>query len=333
MYKLLGWHRGTDRKKGALIEPAVPEAPKIETITYGDFTWVNIEAPTKREIEWLAEKYQFNQLALDDCLSRKQISKLDVYPGYLFFVFHYPLYHKETRVATKQQWSAFIGENYLVTIHTGELKTIMALFRDCQANEESRKEYFSGGSGFLLYRILDRSIDAYFPVLDKILSLIEDVEDVVFNEEIEAAVEISVLRRDIITQRAVMFPTRNIFMDMENKLKRFSKVDVTDYYNDLMDHMHKICETLDECKEIIEVFSDTDFRLGTDRVNRILRVLNVLATISLPFIIISSIYGMNLIMPGGIEAGKDFNSFIILMVVMIVISGILLLYFRRRRWL
>ena len=333
MYKLLGWHRRTDRKKEETIEPAIPEAPKIEAITSGGFTWVNIEAPTKREIEWLAEKYQFNQLALDDCLSRKQISKLDIYPGYLFFVFHYPLYHKETRIATKQQWAAFIGEDYLVTVHTGDMKTILALFRDCQAHEESRKEYFSGGSGFLLYRLLDRSIDAYFPVLDKILSLLEGLEDVVFNEEVEAAKEISVLRRDIITQRAVMFPTRAIFTEMENKLKRFSKIDVTAQYNDLMDHMNKICETLDEAKEIVEVFSDADFRLGTDRVNRILRVLNVLATISLPFIVITSLYGMNVIMPGGIEAGKDFTAFIIIMVVMFVIAGILLLYFRRRRWL
>jgi magnesium transporter len=332
MYKLLGWHRGTDKKKEEHFEPAIPEAPKIETITFGDFTWVNIEAPTKRETEWLAEQYQFHPLALDDCLSRKQISKLDVYPGYLFFVFHYPLYHKETRIATKQQWSAFIGENYLVTVHTGGLKTIMALFRDCQVNEESRKEYFSGGSGFLLYRILDRAIDAYFPVLDKILSLLEDVEDVVFDAEVETAKEISILRRDIITQRAVMFPTRNIFMEMENKLKRFSKVDVTDYYSDLMDHMHKICETLDECKEIVEVFKDTDFVLATDRVNRVIRILNIFATIALPFVIVSSLYGMNVHLPGGITIG-DWTTFIVLMLIMIVLSIVLLIFFRRRRWI
>jgi len=332
VYKLLGWHRGTDRKKEEIIEPAIPEAPKIESITYGDFTWVNIEAPTKRETEWLAEKYQFNPMALDDCLSRKQISKLDVYPGYLFFVFHYPLYHKETRIATKQQWSVFIGENYLVTIRTGELKTIMALFRDCQANEESRKEYFSGGSGFLLYRIMDRAIDAYFPVLDKILSLLEDVEDIVFDAEVETAKEISILRRDIITQRAVMFPTRNIFMEMENKLKRFSKVDVTDYYGDLMDHMNKICETLDECREIIEVFKDTDFVLATDRVNRVIRILNIFATIALPFVIVSSIYGMNVHLPGGLTIGS-WTTFIVLIIVMAVLSVVLLIFFRRRRWI
>jgi len=332
MAKLLGWHKGIDKKKEDLEEPVASGALNIETITYGGLTWVNIMSPTERETEWLAQNYQFHPLTLDDCLSRKQISKLDVYPGYLFFVFHYPLYQKETRIATKQQWSAFIGENYLITIHTGELKTTMALFRDCQANEESRKEYLSGGSGFLLYRILDRAIDAYFPVLDKILSLMEDVEDIVFDAEVETAKEISILRRDIITQRAVMFPTRTIFIAMENKLKRFSKTDVTAYFNDLMDHINKICETLDECKEIIEVFKDTDFILSADRINRIVRILNILATILLPFLVISSIYGMNVILPGGLQGGSMKN-FIILIVAMAVITGGMLIFFRRRRWI
>jgi magnesium transporter len=332
MAKLLGWHRGADRKKEDQKEPATQEALNVETITHSGLTWVNIELPTKREIEWLAQNYQFHPMALDDCLSRKQISKLDAYPGYLFFVFHYPLYHKETRIATKQQWSAFIGENYLVTIHTGELKTTMALFRECQANEESRREYFSGGSSFLLYRLLDRAIDAYFPVLDKILSLMEDVEDIVFDAEVETAKEISILRRDVITQRAVMFPTRNIFIEMENKIKRFSKVDVTDYYSDLMDHMNKICETLDECKEIIEVFKDTDFVLATDRVNRVIRILNIFATIALPFVIVSSIWGMNVHLPGGLTSG-GWDTFIVLMIIMAVLSIVLLIFFRRRRWI
>jgi magnesium transporter len=331
MAKIINWHRSPGGEKEK--QPLSPDEPlHIETVTSGDFTWVNITGPTERETSWLAGKYDFHPLALDDCLSRKQVSKLDVYPGYLFFVFHYPLYDKQKRIASKKQWSAFIGENYLVTISSGELKTLTALFRDCQLNQGSCDEYFSGGPGFLLYRILDRTIDSYFPVLDKILSLLEDLEDTVFDEEIEAAQEISVLRRDIITQRAVFFPTRAIFVEMENKLKRFSKTDVTAYYNDLMDHINKICDTLDEAKEIVEVFSDADFRLGTDRVNRILRVLNILATVSLPFIVITSLYGMNVVLPGGLQGGS-FTPFIIILIVMAVMAAGFLLYFRRRRWI
>jgi magnesium transporter len=328
---MFNWHHKADSNMAsAQQQPEGP--PRFETVTWGDLTWVNIQSPTEREMAWLAEQYQFHPLTIDDCLSRKQISKIDVYPGYLFFIFHYPFYHKETRIATKRQWSAYIGDNYLVTVHTEEMKSIMALFRDCQLNEDARQEYFNGGSGYLLYRLLDRSVDAFFPVLDKILTLVEDIEDAVFDEDIEAAKEISVLRRDIITQRAVFFPTRDIFIEMENKLKRFSKTDVTAQYNDLMDHINRICNTLDEAKEIIEVFSDTDYTLATHRINRVARILNILAAITLPFLAISGIYGMNVVTPGGIETG-NIGTFIILIVIMVGAAGGMLYFFHRRRWI
>jgi magnesium transporter len=311
----------------------LPEEPlHVEEITWGDLTWVNIQSPTERDTDYLAEKYDFHTLALDDCLSRKQLPKLDVYPGYLFFVFHFPFYDKQTRISSKRQWSAFVGENLLVTLHTGELKTLVALFRDCQANEDTREEYMSAGSGFLLYTILDRAIDSYFPVLDKIMELTEDVEDSVFDEYIEATKELSIIRRDVITQRAVMFPTRAIFIEMENKLKRFTNVDVTAYYNDLMDHINKICETLDEVQEIIEVYKDADYTLATYRINRVTRLLTIFSAIILPFLAISGLYGMNVILPGGIDAGRPIT-FIVLLLIMGVIACGMLIFFRHRRWI
>jgi len=332
MAKLPGRKKGADRKKEIKEKQAQEEPLHIETITWGDLTWVNIRPPSEREIEYLEENYHFHPLDLDDCLSRKQIPKVDEYPEYLFVIFHLPVFDKETRVTTKRQWSAFVGEKFLITLHTGELRTLTALFRDCQAHEESREEYFSNGSGYLLYRILDRSIDSYFPVLDKILSLMEDMEDNVFDEDVETAKELSVLRRDIIAQRRVMFPTRTLFMSLERRLKRFTKVDLTVYFGDLMDHMTKICETLDELKEVIEVFKDTDYMLATYRINRVTRLLTIFSTIVLPFLIVSSLYGMNVTLPGGVERGS-IQSFLILLLVMLIIAGSMLFFFRRRRWI
>lgn len=332
MANLHSFRKDGDKKKDNLPTVPADHPMDITTITWGDLTWVNVPTPTEREVEWLADTYNFHPLAMDDVLSRKQISKIDTYPGYLFFVFHHAYYQKETRIASKRQWFAFLGDNLLVTVNAAELRTLGALVRDCQANEETRKEYMSNGPGFLLYRIIDRSIDSYFPVLDKILNLMEDVEDAVFDEDIEAAKEISVLRRDIITQRAVMFPTREILVEMENKLKRFSKIDLTAYYSDLMDHMDKICSTLDECKEMIEVYKDTDYTLATNRLNKVMRVLTIISTIILPFIAISGIFGMNVFAPGGIEKGS-FMSFFVLIVLMCIIAGGMIFYFRRRRWI
>jgi magnesium transporter len=324
--------RAKAKIKGEEKKKEEEEKLNLETITWGDLTWVNIQPPTQREIEYLAQNYHFHPLDLDDCLSRKQLPKVDEYQEYLFAIFHLPVYDKVTRVSSKRQWSAFIGEKFLITLHSGELKTLMALFRDCQANEDSRREYFSQGSGYLLYRILDRAIDSYFPVLDKIMSLMEEAEDSVFDEYIETARELSILRRDIITQRRVMFPVRTLFMTLEKKLRRFTKTDMTVYFGDLMDHMNKICETLDECKDIIEVFKDTDFTLATYRINRVTRLLTIFSTIVLPFLIVSSLYGMNVTLPGGLELGS-FYTFAILLAVMCLIASCMLYFFRRRRWI
>jgi magnesium transporter len=99
-----------------------------------------------------------------------------------------------------------------------------------------------------------------------------------------------------------------------------------------MDHINKICDTLDECKEIIEVFKDTDYTLATYRINRVTRILTIFSAILVPFLLISSLYGMNVILPGGLEAGKPLT-FIILLLVMVVIACVMLIFFRRRRWI
>ena len=95
------------------------------------------------------------------------------------------------------------------------------------------------------------------------------------------------MRRDIITQRRVMFPTRTLLVELEKKIKRFSKIDLTVYFSDLMDHMNKICETLDENTDIIEVFKDADYLLSSYRANRGIRVLVVMLAIGLPWSLFS----------------------------------------------
>jgi magnesium transporter len=180
----------------------------IKMITWGELTWVDIVQPTSETTKYLAEHYNFHPMDLEDSLSLRQLSKIEEYPQYLFVIFHLPVYSKVTKVSTRKQWSAFVGDKFLVTLRPGELTSLDELFHECELNEEARKEYLSQGSGYLLYHILDRALDSYFPVLDKIMSLIGDIEDSVFSEEVEAAQELSTLRRDIITQRQVMFPTR-----------------------------------------------------------------------------------------------------------------------------
>lgn len=314
-----------------LAKEAEKKQLQLKTITQGDLTWVDIIQPTEEATRYLAAHYNFHPMDLEDSLSLRQLSKTEDYPQYLFVIFHMPVYDRTTRVSTRKQWSAFVGDKFLVTLHPAQLASLDGVFHECEANEKAREGYMSQGSGYLLYQILDRAIDSYFPVLNKITSLIDDIEDSVFDEQVEAAEEISNLRRDIITQRQVMFPTRTLFLELEKKLKRFSKIDLTIYFSDLMDHMNKICDTLDESTEVIDVYKDADYLLSGYRANRGIRLLMVMLTIVLPILLVFGLFGVYSLIYGGGNRNSPQMFFLLLGIVSAAIG--LMLYFLRRKHL
>ena len=302
----------------------------LESLTSGDLTWVNIERPTERETEYLAQNYPFHPLDLDDCLSRIQRPKIDEYKDYLFLVFHFPVFNKETRVTTASQVSVFIGGKYLITLHKGELKPLVKLFKECQIDEESRQENFSQGSAYLLYRIIDRLVDYCLPILNKLSDNIEDVEDDIFAHEMPRAIkQISMLRRDIISFRRIIWPMRAVIGSLEPKARRFTKTDLEVYFGDTVDHVDKIWDGLDEYKEIIEGLNDTHDSLATNRTNEVIRILTIIASILLPLTLLASIYGMNIPLP---FQESPYSLAIVLVIWIAVVSG-MLYFFRRRHWI
>jgi magnesium transporter len=307
------------------------EQLNLETVTWGDVTWVNIEPPTERETEYLAQNYPFHPLDLDDCLSRIQRPKIDEYPDYLFLVFHFPVYNPEARVTNPSQVSVFIGKNYLITLHKGELRPLVALFRDCEINEDTRQEHFSQGTSYLLYRIIDRLVDYCLPIINKISANIEKAEDDIFKSggmprSIEA---ISTLRRDVIAFRRIIWPMRAVIATMEPKIRRFTTMDLTVYFGDMIDHVDKIWDALDEFKEIIEGLNDTHDSLATNRTNEVMRMLTVIATVLLPLTVVASIYGMNIPLP----FQKSHYSFALVFGVWAIIVTCMIYFFRRHHWI
>lgn len=324
--------RTKKRKEAAVQEVRRESRLNIEAVTYKGLTWVNIEQPTKRETDYLAQNYSFSQLDLDDCLSRRQRPKIDEYKDYLFVVLHFPKWHKDVQIARPSQVGMFIGKKYVVTVHAGELTPLVSFFELCRDNPVMCRRAMGRGSVLLAYRIIDLLVDYCFPIMDKILSQMEGVEDAVFDEEVEAAHELAVVRRDIIAQRRIIWPLRTVIIELETKLKRFTARDMSPLFGDMLDHLNKIWDTLDECKEVIEVYKDSDYVLSTDRINRIMRILTIFSAIILPFVVVSSIFGMNVHFPGGLTEGSPLT-FILLLVFMALIAGGMLYFFRRKRWI
>ncbi len=302
----------------------------IEQITWGKLTWVNIQKPTTRETEYLAQNYHFHELDLDDCLSKIQRPKIDEYEDYIFLVLHFPVFNKESRVSTPSQVSIFVGENYVITLHAGDLKPLVKMFRDCQLSEKAREECMRT-PGYLLYRIMDRLTDYCFPILNKVIENVERVEDQVFDENVRESIrEIFQIRRDIISLRRIIHPQIDVVKSLEHKERPFLREELDVYFGDIGDHLEKIAGALDDYKEVIEGIKDTSVTLTSHHTSEVMRVLTIIATIMLPLVVVSGVAAMN-IYPFTTAGGP--LAFVAVIVVMLGIAGAMLAYFRRRGWI
>ena len=315
-----------------LIMTTVGQAQRelnIKEVMHRGVTWVNVVGPTLAEMEHLKATYGFHPLALDDCLSRVQLPKVDEYEGCLFLVLHFPLFDRETRLTLHSQVGIFVSGTYVVTVHNGDLRPLTKLFSDCVQSEEVRQEVMQYGSGYLLYKILDGLVDYCFPVLNKIIERVDDLEVRVFDLGAKEIVrELSVTKRDVLSYRRMVHPQIDVLERLEAKEYPYLKVDPDVYFGDLADHMRRIWVELEDLKEVMESLYDTHLSLATHRTTEVIRLLTIFAAIILPVSVVSSLYGMNV----GLPLDDKSYTFGVVLGVMVAIAGGMLFFFRSRRW-
>jgi magnesium transporter len=310
----------------------------LRTVESDGFKWIDLPKPTRREMDALGRLYSFHDLNLEDSLSKIQLPKVERHTNYIFVIVHFPSLGKERHVPRVSQLSMFLGANFLVTVHQGELEPLMDLFRMCQENPSQRENLMGKEPGYLLHTIIDTLVDDLFHILMKVVGNIDDIEEGVFNEKMSEAREISILRREITILRRLVLPMRRIVIELSRDVQRFSKEDLTPYFYDVKEHIEKVLETLDESKETIEIYKDTDFMLSSEKSNRILSILTILFTLSIPVTIISTFYGMNLPLPGdnnnpALAIFGSYTTLIILLIGAVTSTTLLLWYFRREGWI
>lgn len=303
----------------------------IIEIEHNRVSWINIENPTKADIEALNQRYpSHHPLTLEDCLSRIERPKIDDYDDHLFLVMQFPVFDKKKRISRPAEVDIFMGRGYVVTVHDGILEPLNNLIATCLQQEAVRERYMGRGAGTLFYTILDKSVDYIFPILHNIDTQINHIEDELFEADTRNIVrEISLIRRDIIALRRIIRPQISIISNLEQRDRDFIRDDLDEYFGDILDHMFKIRDIIEENYEIIADLSDTTNSLLSHRINEVMRVLTVISVIMLPLTLVSGIYGMNIPLP---LAGNSW-AFAGIMGLMVLIFLAMIIFFRHRRWL
>lgn len=306
---------------------------EVKIILNDDIKWIDIIKPTKKSIDMLRDKFDFHELLLEDCLMENQRSKLDDYDDYSFIILHLPRYKKESNRLVSEEVDIFIGTDYIVTLHEGELKPLTIFSQMCYANKDNREKYMSQGSALLLYEIIKRLFDYCLPMIDKIGVMIDSINKSIFKDRSKYMLEnISTTKMQIINYRKVIKPLRPVILMLEKIIKPYLPEDNEAYFDDITDKTEQIWNMLENYKEVIESLDDTFTSLTNHQANNLMRTFTIVQVITLPMVLVGGLFSMNL---EGIPLHAFASGFWIVFGMILIPTGLIasLLILNRKKWL
>ncbi|MBU0489702.1 MAG: magnesium transporter CorA family protein [Bacteroidetes bacterium] len=291
--------------------------------------WVHILNPTDEDFQALIDDYKFHTLDIEDCKSKKQRPKIDIYDDYYFIILHFPSFDKANKFLIYKEVRIFWGKNFVITVGKSHW-IVRKLFKEASEDEQLREELLSGSSDKLLYHILDHLLTETYAIVTRIENEVEYINRDLFSKRAQAAIErISVCRKNIILMNTIIKPQLRVFNKFESGDVKGFEEEMEEYWGNILDYYHKIWDLIEDNGELIEGLSKTFDSMQTNRINEIMKILTFFSSILLPLTFLTGLYGMNINLP----LQDDPNSFYIVTGIMVLIVIALLFYFRRRKWL
>ena len=320
----------------------MPTVSKTETIQGEKFVWIDLQNPDREDVEKLSKKYDFNALNIEDCMTKSELPKLDSYNDHFFVILHFPPLEQKIGISRNSQLSIFVGNDFLITVHQGDLIPLVELVDICRTDSDQyrRDRLLKNSSGLLLHEIIDVLVDDLLHTSRKIIANLDEMEEKVFDEKKQVARSIALLRREINRLRRIAAPLKKFVLEIAKNVEKFSDSqdkELSLYYDDIIDHVNKVIEMLEESRETMEIYKDTDFVLSTEKTNKVLAVLTMIFTLGIPATVAGTFYGMNVNLPGGADNVPvflgPFTTFIIIAAVSAALAMIMFMYFRRLGWI
>ncbi len=291
-------------------------------------TWINIcGIHDPKTVAAIGGHFGLHPLVLEDIMSTGQRSKLDNYKDIIYIVVRMLTYNDAKQTVEDEQVSLILGTNFIISFLESQ-NDIFSPIRERMRSPKSRLRL--RGTDYLCYALIDCLVDSYFLILEKVDEKLENLEDALINNPIPQTLQkIQQSKREITLLRKSVWPMREVisnFRRMESPLIQ----DATKLYiQDVYDHTIQAIDTIESFRDITSGMIDIYLSNISQRMNEVMKVLTVVATIFVPLTFISSFYGMNLEMP---EMHMKWT-YPILVAVMLCISITMICYFRRKRWL
>ncbi len=298
-------------------------------VNQNSITWIDISGLNNIQmIEQIGKKFNFHPLVLEDILSTNQRPKINDYEDYVFIVFRTFDYDGTKKIINGNQISLIFGKNYLISFREVDGKLFEAVESRLRNNKVRIRK---SGTDYLAYSLIDTVVDNYFNILEKIGEEIEDVEDkLIGNPQPENLHSIHRLRREMILLRKSVWPLREVINVMERGETALIKKSTGIFLRDLYEHTVQIIDTIESYRDMVSGMLDTYLSSVSNRMNEVMKVLTIIATIFIPITFVAGVFGMNFKhMP---ELDWYWAYPIGFWAVMIIITGLMIFYFKRKNW-
>jgi magnesium transporter len=288
--------------------------------------WVDIDTSVRQQLALLEKVFGFHPLAIEDVMNPNSRAKVEAYDGYLFVVLRAVRLDDQTEdpydIET-ENIHFFISQNVLVTAHNGPSRLV-----DSVADLTVRSTDLIGrGPGRMAHLVMDAAVDSFFPVLDRIDEFIDSLEERVFQSFKEEALrDIFAVKRMVLSLRRYLAPEREIFNVLTNRPSPFLAPDIQLYYRDIYDHILRINDSLETYRDLMSSTMESYLSQVSNRLGLVTKGLSVVATLSVPFVVVSGMWGMNF---AKVPLADHPYGFVIMLFVQLALGGGLLWMLRR----
>jgi magnesium transporter len=309
----------------------------FEKQTHGDITWLDVHNPNSETFAQLEREYHLHPIHLTESVQKVQHTQVEREDDYLFLILHFPRFQSHSDKIYAGQVGVFLGKNYLITIHANDSPFIQDLFVSCQSHPEQTEQYFGQGAAFLLYVLVSRLLAGIGSIADMVEAELDSTENVVFENSTSDAQRIGKIRQKIVRLKRLIGPKRSLLRDLESQIDSFTGQEMSKYYSNNVKAANRLWEGIKEAQETVEIYKDADFTSNTERTNRILALLTLVFTFTIPVTVMGTLYGMNVFIPGGELSGAwmflgRYTTFMVVVIVSLLMALGMYLYFRKKKW-
>ena len=292
-------------------------------------TWINVDGiHNVNAIEEIGKEFELHPMLLEDVANAGQRPKAEDYEDHVFTVLKMLYCDTDTGQIGVEQVSLVLGPSFVISFQE-QSGDVFDGIRDRIRNAKGRIR--SMGADYLAYTLIDAVVDNYFVIMEWLGERMEALdEELMANPRPSTSRAVNALRKEVLSLRRSVWPLRDMISGLQRTETKLIAKKTEPYFRDVYDHTIQVIDTIEGYRDIISGMRDTYLSAVSNRMNEVMKVLTIIATIFIPLTFIAGVYGMNF------EAMPELKfryGYPICLAVMVAVGVLMLFYFKRKKWL